>query len=145
MLYAAGWSTARSGPKCGEAGAATAAATFSQAVSVLAIPDWVPAEQRLARRNSDSVARAGRPGIVSGIHFDTIRDTSFSGEWSPPSDGGNKLTGYGLLWWTGHVQNDKPPYGEATSIGVPPTFRERDRQTGAGVERAHGRHDAPTT
>ncbi len=43
--------------------------------------------------------------------------------WSPPSDGGN-LTGYGLLWWTGHVENDKPPYGDATSIGVPPTFEE---------------------
>ena len=43
--------------------------------------------------------------------------------WSPPSDGGN-LTGYGLLWWTGHVVNDKPPYGDATSIGVPTTFEE---------------------
>ena len=106
-----------------EAGAATAAATVSQAVAVLAIPDWVPTDQRLARRNSDSVARAGRPGIVSGIHFDTIRDTSFRVKWSPPSDGGN-LTGYGLLWWTGHVENDKPGYGEATSIGVPTTFRE---------------------
>ena len=106
-----------------EAGAATAAATVSQALSVLAIPDWVPAEQRLARGASGPVARAGRPGIVSGIHFDTIRDTSFRVKWSPPSDGGN-LTGYGLLWWTGHVQNDKPAYGDATSIGVPTTFQE---------------------
>ncbi len=106
-----------------EAGAATAAATVSQALSVLAIPDWVPAEQRLARGASGPVARAGRPGIVSGIHFDTIRDTSFRVKWSPPSDGGN-LTGYGLLWWTGHVVNDKPDYGDATSIGVPTTFRE---------------------
>ena len=106
-----------------ETGADAAAATVSQAVGVLAIPDWVPADQRLARRNSDSVARAGRPGIVSGIHFDTIMDTSFRVKWSPPSDGGN-LTGYGLLWWTGHVENDKPPYGDATSIGVPTTFEE---------------------
>ncbi|MDE2902444.1 MAG: fibronectin type III domain-containing protein [Chloroflexota bacterium] len=106
-----------------ETGADAAAATVSQAVGVLAIPDWVPADQRLARRNSDSVARAGRPGIVSGIHFDTIMDTSFRVKWSPPSDGGN-LTGYGLLWWTGHVENDKPGYGDATSIGVPTTFEE---------------------
>ena len=106
-----------------EAGAASAAATVSQALSVLAIPDWVPAEQRLARGASGPVARAGRPGIVSGIHFDTIRDTSFRVKWSAPSDGGN-LTGYGLLWWTGHVQNDKPGYGDATSIGVPQTFEE---------------------
>ncbi len=107
-----------------EAGADAAAATVSQALAVLAIPDWVPAEQRLARRNSDSVARAGRPGIVSGIHFDTIEDTKFRVKWSPPSDGGEKLTGYGLLWWTGHVENDKPDYRDATSIGVPPTFEE---------------------
>ena len=106
-----------------EAGAATAAATVSQAVSVLAIPDWVPAEQRLARGASGPVARAGRPGIVSGIHFDEIKDTKFRVKWSAPSDGGN-LTGYGLLWWTGHVQNDKPGYGDATSIGVPQTFKE---------------------
>ena len=106
-----------------EAGGAAAAATVSQALSVLAIPDWVPTDQRLARRNSDSVARAGRPGIVSGIHFDEIEDTSFRVKWSPPSDGGN-LTGYGLLWWTGHVENDKPGYGEATVIGVPQTFEE---------------------
>ncbi|MCY3749673.1 MAG: fibronectin type III domain-containing protein [Chloroflexi bacterium] len=107
-----------------EAGAAAAAATVSQAVSVLAIPDWVPAEQRLAGGTSGPVAQAGRPGIVSGIHFDTIRDTSFRAKWSPPSDGGSSLTGYGLLWWTGHVVNDKPGYGDATTIGVPPTFRE---------------------
>ena len=107
-----------------EAGAAAAAATVSQALSVLAIPDWVPADQRIARRDSDSVARAGRPGIVSGIHFDEIKDTKFRAKWSPPSDGGMPLTGYGLLWWTGHVQNDKPGYGDATTIGVPPTFEE---------------------
>ena len=106
-----------------EAGAAAAAATVSQALSVLAIPDWVPAEQRLAQGTSGPVAQAGRPGIVSGIHFDKIMDTSFRVKWSAPSDGGN-LTGYGLLWWTGHVQDDKPPYGDATSIGVPTTFEE---------------------
>lgn len=106
-----------------EAGADAAAATVSQALSVLAIPDWVPAEQRLAGATSGPVARAGMPGIVSGIHFDTIRDTSFRAKWSPPSDGGN-LTGYGILLWTGHVENDKPAYGDAAVIGVPQTFEE---------------------
>ena len=71
-----------------------------------------------------NVARAGTPGIVSGIHFDTVMNTSFRAKWSPPSDGGHGLTGYGILLWTGDVVSDKPDYSEATTIGVPTTFEE---------------------
>ena len=74
--------------------------------------------------HAPQAARAGTPGIVSGIHFDSVMNTSFRAKWSPPSNGGQDLTGYGLLWWTGHVEHDRPGYGDATTIGVPPTFRE---------------------
>ena len=102
-------------------GASTAEAAVTQRLSVVAIPDEALAGARGATRN---VARAGTPGIVSGIHFDTVMDTEFRAKWSPPSDGGDDLTGYGILLWTGHVQNDKPGYGSATTIGVPTTFEE---------------------
>ena len=102
-------------------GSTTSVATASRRLSVVPIPDEALADARGATRN---VARAGTPGIVSGIHFDTVMDTSFRAKWSPPSDGGDDLTGYGILLWTGHVQNDKPGYGSATTIGVPTTFEE---------------------
>ena len=74
--------------------------------------------------HAPQAARAGTPGIVSGIHFDTVENTSFRAKWSRPSNGGQDLTGYGILLWTGHVVNDKPDYGEATTIGVPSEFLE---------------------
>ncbi len=91
---------------------------------MLAIPDWVPAEQRLAGVTSGPVARAGRPGIVSGIHFDTIRDTSVRVKWSKPSDGDSDIWSYGILLWTGHVNDDKPGYGDATTITSWTTLQE---------------------
>ena len=115
-------------------GASTAEAAVTQRLSVVAIPDEALADAGGGTRN---VARAGTPGIVSGIHFDTVMDTSFRAKWSPPSDGGDDLTGYGILLWTGHVQNDKPGYGSATTIGVPATFEEngirKQAQTFSGL------------
>ena len=105
-------------------GSTTSVATASRRLSVVPSPDEAPADARGARGAARNVARAGTPGIVSGIHFDTVMDTSFRAKWSPPSDGGDDLTGYGILLWTGHVQNDKPGYGSATTIGVPTTFDE---------------------
>ena len=102
-------------------GASTAEAAVNQRLSVVAIPDEALADARGATRN---VARAGTPGIVSGIHFDTVMNTEFRAKWSPPSDGGDDLTGYGILLWTGDVVNDKPDYDHATTIGVPTTFEE---------------------
>ena len=102
-------------------GASTAEAAVTQRLSVVAIPDEALADARGATRN---VARAGTPGIVSGIHFDRVMDMSFRAKWSPPSDGGDDLTGYGILLWTGDVVNDKPDYDHATTIGVPAEFME---------------------
>ena len=116
-------------------GADTADASAGQPLTVVPIPDAVPAAERAAR---GAVPRVGTPGIVSGIHFDRVSTTSFRVKWSEPSDGDNELQGYGILLWTGHVEDDKPGYGEATTIGVPATFREdgidKQAQTFTGLQ-----------
>ena len=102
-------------------GADTADASASRSLRVLPSPDDVPAAQRAA---PGAVPRAGTPGIVSGIHFDSVMDTSFRAKWSPPSDGGSDVWSYGILLWTGDVDDDKPGYGEATTITSWETFTE---------------------
>ena len=97
-------------------GSTTSVATASRRLSVVPSPDEAPADARGARGAARNVARAGTPGIVSGIHFDRISTTSFRAKWSRPSNGGQSLRGYGILLWTGDVENDKPGYGEATTI-----------------------------
>ena len=78
-------------------GAAAAAATASQRLSVVAIPDEALTDARGAARN---VARSGTPGIVSGIHFDGISTTSFRAKWSAPGDtGGVPLTRFQIEHW----------------------------------------------
>ena len=78
-------------------GAAAAAATASQRLSVVAIPDEALTDARGAARN---VARSGTPGIVSGIHFDGISTTSFWAKWSAPGDtGGVPLTRFQIEHW----------------------------------------------
>ena len=94
-------------------GADTADASAGQPLTVVPIPDAVPAAERAAR---GAVPRVGTPGIVSGIHFDRVSTTSFRVKWSEPSDGDRDIWSYGILLWTGHVINDKPPYGDATTI-----------------------------
>ena len=122
-------------------GSTTSVATASRRLSVVASPDEAPADARGARGAARNVARAGTPGIVSGIHFDTVMTTSFRAKWSRPSNGGQSLTGYGILLWTGHVVNDKPDYGEATTIGVPSDFLEDGiLKQGEDVQRAAVRH-----
>ena len=53
--------------------------------------------------------------------------TSFKITWSPPAgNGGEPLTGYGLLIW--HEDTTQPPYDQAASIGV------TDNHTSTGLQ-----------
>ena len=101
-------------------GSSTAAASASQGVTVLPIPDYVPADERPARGArgaTRNVARAGTPGIVQNVQVAERGPTSFKITWSPPAgNGGEPLTGYGLLIW--HKDVSQPPYDQAASIGV---------------------------
>ena len=97
-------------------GASTAEATVSQRLTVLPIPDYVPADQRPVRGASEAVARVGTPGIVMNLQHGRWA-TSFEVTWNKPADGGRALTGYGVLQWTGPNQ---PDWGEAESIGPEP-------------------------
>ena len=98
-------------------GAATAPATVSQALTVLAIPEGAPAGVRGARAASAATrgaTRAGTPGIVPNVRFDSITSNSARANWGKPSDGDYPLTGFGLLLWTGP---DHPDYGDAFVAG----------------------------
>ena len=98
-------------------GSSTAAASASQGVTVLPIPDYVPADERPARGATRNVARVGTPGIVQNVQVAERGPTSFKITWSPPAgNGGEPLTGYGLLIW--HEDTTQPPYNQAASIGV---------------------------
>lgn len=92
-------------------------AKVSQRVTVLPIPDYVPADERPARGASGAAAREGTPGIVQNVRVANRWSTSFKITWSPPAgNGGRALTGYGLLIWRQDVT--QPPYSQAASIGV---------------------------
>ncbi|MCY3748568.1 MAG: fibronectin type III domain-containing protein [Chloroflexi bacterium] len=95
------------------AGAATAAATVSRALTVLDFPVGAPAGVRgvVASRGP---TKAGTPGIVPEVRFDSITSTSAQANWGKPSSGGDDLTGFGLLLWTGP---DHPNYGDAFVVG----------------------------
>ena len=98
-------------------GSSTAEASASQGLTVLPIPDYVPAEERPARGATRNVARVGTPGIVQNVQVAERGPTSFKITWSPPAgNGGEPLTGYGLLIW--HEDTTQPPYDQAASIGV---------------------------
>ena len=98
-------------------GASSAEASASQGLTVLPIPDYVPAEERPARGATRNVARVGTPGIVQNVQVAERGPTSFKITWSPPAgNGGEPLTGYGLLIW--HEDTTQPPYNQAASIGV---------------------------
>ncbi len=100
-----------------EAGAATAAASVSRALTVLAFPVGAPAGVRGVQTMTRGVTRAGTPGIVPRVRFDNITHNSARARWDgQPSNGGPSLTGYGvLLWKKGTTQ---PPWNQAVSIGV---------------------------
>ncbi|MCY3957186.1 MAG: fibronectin type III domain-containing protein, partial [Chloroflexi bacterium] len=99
------------------AGAATAAATVSQALTVLAIPEGAPPGVPGASPASAATrgaTKAGTPGIVPNVRFDSITTSSARARWDKPSNGGRALTGFGLLMWTGP---DHPNYGDAFVVG----------------------------
>ena len=121
VLYACAVSDGTIRAEVRRTGGDAADASASRHLRVLALPDDLPEAQQAAR---GAVPRAGTPGIVSGIHFDTIRDTSFRVKWSEPSDGDSDIWSYGILLWTGHVNDDKPGYGNATTITSWTTLQE---------------------
>ena len=94
------------------AGASRAEVTVSQSVTVEPIPDWVPADQRPASGASGAsgaVAQVGTPGFVRNPRFEQIMTTSVVVKWDTPSaDGGEDLSGYGLLFW--NQDDDHPSY-----------------------------------
>ncbi len=102
-----------------EAGADTAAATVSQALTVLAIPEGAPAGIRGAPAASAATrgaTRAGTPGVVPNVRFDTITTHSARATWGQPSNGGRALTGFGLLFW--RKGTPQPPYSTAFVVGA---------------------------
>ncbi len=101
-----------------EAGADTAAASVSQALTVLAIPEGAPAGvpgAAAAAAATRGATKAGTPGIVPSVSFDNITTNSARATWGAPSDGGQALTGFGLLFWTGP---NHPNYADAFVVGA---------------------------
>ena len=105
------------------AGAATAAATVSRALTVLAFPEGapvgvrgVPATRGPTGRSIGGRTHEGRPGLVPSISFDNIRIDSVRANWGLPDDGGHELTGYGVLFWK--KGTDQPDWRQADTIGV---------------------------
>ncbi len=108
------------------AGAATAAVTVSQGVTVLPIPDYVPAaERRAAERSLRGVSGATTPVKTPGIVMD-LQHGRFATEieytWSKPASGSFPLSGYGVLMWKG--SEDHPGWGEAVNLAAG-TVRKR--------------------
>ncbi|MDE2904093.1 MAG: fibronectin type III domain-containing protein [Chloroflexota bacterium] len=116
------------------AGAAGAAVTVSQGVTVLPIPDYVPAaerraaERRAAERSLRGVSGATTPvktpGIVKNLQHGRFA-TEIEYTWNEPGSGSFPLSGYGMLMWKGSVQH--PGWGEAVNL---PTSPRRKRYTG---------------
>ena len=103
------------------AGAATAAASVSQALTVLAIPEGAPAGvpgAPAASAATRGATKAGTPGMVPSISFPTKTSTSIKVTWGAPSNGGRRLTGYGLLFWRKGAQ--QPPWRDALVKGTAP-------------------------
>ena len=99
-------------------GADSAAATVRQALTVLAIPEGAPPGvpgAAAASAGTRGATKAGTPGIVPNVRFDTITSTSARARWDTPSNGGRDLTGFGLLLWTGP---NHPDYGDAFVVGA---------------------------
>ena len=101
------------------AGADTAAATVSRALTVLAFPEGAPVGVRGVPATRGAIGgrtHEGRPGIVPSISFDNIRIDSVRANWGLPDDGGHELTGYGVLFWK--KGTDQPHWRQADTIGV---------------------------
>ncbi len=114
-----------------QGGADSAEASVSQDLTVLPIPDYVPADERSAPGAAGATAREGTPGVVQNVRVANRWSTSFKITWSPPAgNGGEPLTGYGLLIWRQDVT--QPPYSQAASIGV------TDHHTFSGLQPSTG-------
>lgn len=100
-------------------GAPAADVSVSQSLTVLAIPIGAPAgvAGAAAYAGQAGPTKAGTPGIVPNVRFDNITTSSARANWGTPtpSDGGEALTGFGLLWWKSTDQ--QPPYSDAFVVG----------------------------
>ncbi len=114
------------------AGAAAAEVTVSQELTVLPIPDYVPAaERRVAERSLAGAAGATAvrtPGIVMNLQHGRFA-TEIEYTWSKPASGSFPLSGYGVLMWKGSEQH--PGWGEAVNL---PTSPRRKRYTGLELD-----------
>ena len=125
-------------------GASSPEASVSQRLVVEALPEIVigPSGERIrtttTRGTQRAVPKAGTPGIVpldprddtdpdndnlDFEIFDQITSTSVRVNWLKPSDGGTPLTGYGLLFWPGTV-DQQPAYSTALVKAPSPTPRQ---------------------
>ena len=102
-------------------GADTSLATVSQPVTVVAAPGPESAATPLPSSKSGaatarSAARVTSPGAITTLNIDKRWSHSFKVTWSPPSNGGVALSGYGVLIW--HADHAQPGYDQAATIGV---------------------------
>ncbi len=111
------------------AGAGNAEVTVSQDVTVLPIPDYVPAAERAAAERSlggasGSAEAVRTPGIVMNLqHWRGATEIEYT--WDEAASGSFDLSGYGVLMWEG--SEGHPGWGEAVNL---PTSPRRKRYTG---------------
>ena len=115
------------------AGASSSEASIRQTLTVEAVPDVVieaSGKTRRTTRGAGAVARAGTPGGVPSVSL-SMTGNSITASWGTPSDGGQSLTGFGVLFW--RAGYTRPPYSSAQVVG--PSARSRTysgRQSGSG-------------
>ena len=100
-------------------------ATVSQRLVVEAVPELAPgsgstttATAKSGSTTVRSAARVGTPGTVPSISFPTKTTSSIKVTWGKPSDGGRRLTGFGLLFW--RTSDPDPAYSSALVKGASP-------------------------
>ena len=105
------------------AGSTTSLATVSQRLVVEAVPELAPgsgstttATAKSGSATVRSAARVGTPGTVPSISFPVRTTTSIRASWGKPSDGGRRLTGFGLLFW--RTSDPDPAYSSALVKGA---------------------------
>ena len=98
-------------------------ATVSQRLVVEAVPELAPgsgstttATAKSGAATVRSPAQVGTPGTVPSISFPVRTTTSIRASWGKPSDGGRRLTGFGLLFW--RTSDPDPAYSSALVKGA---------------------------
>ena len=119
------------------AGASSPEASVSQQLMVEALPEIVigPQGERIRTRTREgrqAVPKAGTPGIVPNIEFYDKTATSVRVRWGQPSNGGTKLTGFGLKFWKEGTEEPGYDPEDLDVVGPPPTPSE---YTYTGMER----------